>query len=70
MIAWFDHLAPWLQISLICALFLSVTWLSILGVHPLLRRLLHREEQIFRGSRANSSQNSSEAYGTFCWTIN
>jgi len=44
MIAWFDQLAPWLQISLICALFLAVTWAGILLVHPLLRWLLHREE--------------------------
>jgi hypothetical protein len=43
-IAWFDHLSPWLQVSLICAVFVGVTWLGIVAVHPLLRRILHGDE--------------------------
>jgi len=44
MFAWFDHLSAWVQILLICVLFVGVTWLGILAIHPILRRLLHRDE--------------------------
>jgi len=44
MFAWFDHLSAWLQIAVICVLFVGVTWLGILAIHPVLRRLLHRDE--------------------------
>jgi len=44
MFAWFDHLSAWVQILLICILFVGVTWLGIIAIHPILRRLLHREE--------------------------
>jgi hypothetical protein len=43
-IAWFDRLSPWLQVSLICAALVGVTWLGIVAVHPLLRRPLHGDE--------------------------
>jgi len=43
-LAWLDHLSPWLQASLICAVFVGVTWLGIVVVHPILRRLLHGDE--------------------------
>jgi hypothetical protein len=43
-VAWLDRLSPWLQVSLICAVFVGVTWLGIVAVHPLLRRLLHGDE--------------------------
>jgi len=43
-IAWLDRLSPWLQGSLICAVFVGITWLGIIAVHPLLRRLLHGDE--------------------------
>jgi hypothetical protein len=43
-IAWLDRLSPWLQVSLICALFVGVTWLGIVAVHPILRRRLHGDE--------------------------
>ena len=43
-LAWLDHLSPWLQASLICAVFVGVTWLGIVVVHPALRRLLHGNE--------------------------
>jgi uncharacterized protein DUF4239 len=36
-----DGLAPWQQFLLISALFIGITWLGILLVHPLLRRVLH-----------------------------
>ena len=44
MFAWLDHLSPWLQISLICAVLIGVTWLGIIVVHPVSRWLLHRDE--------------------------
>jgi hypothetical protein len=43
-IEWLDRLSPWLQVTLICAVFVGVTWLGIVAVHPLLRRLLHGDE--------------------------
>ncbi|HEY2533504.1 MAG TPA: TAXI family TRAP transporter solute-binding subunit [Xanthobacteraceae bacterium] len=43
-IARLDHLPPWLQVSLISAVFVGVTWLGIVAVHTVLRRLLHGEE--------------------------
>jgi Protein of unknown function (DUF4239) len=44
LIAWFDRLPPWLQVSLICVAFVGITWLGIVVLHPLLRRLLHGDE--------------------------
>jgi hypothetical protein len=43
-IAWLDRLSPWLQVSLICAVFVGITWVGIVAVHPLLRRQLHGDE--------------------------
>jgi hypothetical protein len=43
-LAWLDHLSPCLQVLLICAVFVGVTWLGIVVVHPALRRLLHGNE--------------------------
>lgn len=43
MIDWFDQLAPWMHAVLIVGVFLAVTWLGILVVHPILRWWLHRE---------------------------
>jgi hypothetical protein len=43
-IAWLDRLPPWLQVSLICAIFIGITWLGIVVFHPVLRRLLHGDE--------------------------
>ena len=43
-LAWLDHLSPWLQALLICAVFVGITWLGIVVVHPILRRLLHGDE--------------------------
>ena len=43
-IEWLDRLSPWLQVLLICAVFVGVTWLGIVAVHPVLRRLLHGDE--------------------------
>jgi hypothetical protein len=43
-IAWLDQLSPWLQVLLICGIFVGITWLGILVVHPLLRRVLHGDE--------------------------
>jgi hypothetical protein len=43
-LAWLDHLSPWLQVLLICVVFVGVTWLGIVVVHPALRRLLHGNE--------------------------
>ena len=41
---WLDRL-PAGQLALVfCAFFVGVTWLGILLVHPLMRRLLHRQE--------------------------
>jgi hypothetical protein len=44
LIAWLDRLSPWLQVSLICAVFVGIAWLGIVAVHPLLRRQLHGDE--------------------------
>jgi len=41
---WLDGLPPWLQVLLICAIFVGITWLGILVIHPILRRLLHGNE--------------------------
>jgi hypothetical protein len=54
-IAWLDRLPPWLQVLLICGVFVGVTWLGIVAVHPVLRRLLHgdapsNEAIIFNGA--------------------
>lgn len=43
-VGWLESLPPWLQGSLICAVFISITWLGIVAVHPVLRRLLHGDE--------------------------
>jgi len=43
-VAWLDRLPPWLQVSLICVILVGFTWLGIVAVHPILRRLLHGEE--------------------------
>jgi Protein of unknown function (DUF4239) len=41
---WLDGLSPE-QLSLVfCALFVGVTWLGIILIHPLMRRILHRNE--------------------------
>ena len=54
-IAWLDRLPPWPQVLLICTVFVGVTWLGIVPVHPVLRRLLHgdgpsNETIIFSGA--------------------
>jgi Na+/H+ antiporter NhaC len=42
--AWLDWLLA-VQVALVfCAFFVGVTWLGILVVHPLMRRILHRNE--------------------------
>ena len=42
--AWLDRLSA-VQLALVfCAFFVGVTWLGILVVHPLMRRVLHRNE--------------------------
>jgi hypothetical protein len=38
---WLDLLVPWQQFLLISGLFIAITWLGILLIHPLLRRILH-----------------------------
>jgi hypothetical protein len=43
-IAWLDRFPPWLQVALVCAFFIAATWLGIVAVHPVLRRLLHGDE--------------------------
>ncbi|HEY2532556.1 MAG TPA: hypothetical protein VGJ20_32255 [Xanthobacteraceae bacterium] len=43
-VGWLQPLPPWLQVSLICVVFVGVTWLGIVAVHPVLRRLLHGDE--------------------------
>lgn len=43
-IDWLDWLSP-AQVALVfCAFFVGITWLGILLVHPLMRRVLHRNE--------------------------
>jgi len=44
LVAWLDHMSPWLQATVICATFVGITWLGIVVVHPILRRLLHGDE--------------------------
>jgi hypothetical protein len=39
--AWLDRLTLWLQVALVCTFLIGVTWLGILAVHPVLRRLMH-----------------------------
>ena len=42
--AWFDQLSA-VQLALVfCAFFVGITWLGTLLVHPLMRRVLHRNE--------------------------
>jgi len=41
---WFDRLSAGQLALVFCAFFVGITWLGILLVHPLMRRLLHREE--------------------------
>src|SRR5262245_3990532 len=36
-----DALAPWQQFLLFSAFFITITWLGIVLIHPLLRRILH-----------------------------
>jgi len=43
-VAWLDRFTPPLQVALVCAFFIGVTWLGIIAVHPVLRRRLHGEE--------------------------
>ena len=38
---WLDGLSSWQQVLLFCALFMAITWLGILLIHPRLRRLVH-----------------------------
>jgi hypothetical protein len=48
--AWLDRLPPWLQVSVICTIFVGVTWLGIVAGHPFLRRLLHRMSHLTKRS--------------------
>src|SRR6516225_2198199 len=41
---WLDRLPAGQLALVVCAFFVGITWLGILLVHPLMRRLLHREE--------------------------
>src|SRR6516165_1029030 len=41
---WLDRLPPGQAALAFCAFFVGITWLGILLVHPLMRRLLHRRE--------------------------
>src|SRR6516165_6358139 len=41
---WLDQLPAGQLAPVFCAFFVGVTWLGILLVHPLMRRLLHRNE--------------------------
>jgi hypothetical protein len=43
-VTWLDGPSTWLHVLFICALFIGFTWLGILLIHPLLRRLLHGAE--------------------------
>ena len=43
-LGWLDHLSPWLQALVICAVFVGITCLGIVALHPVLRRLLHGDE--------------------------
>src|SRR5215470_12423506 len=44
IIEWLDRL-PAAQLALVfCVFFVGLTWLGILFVHPLMRRLLHRDQ--------------------------
>jgi hypothetical protein len=42
--AWFDGLSAVQQALVVCGFFVGITWLGILLVHPLMRRVLHRNE--------------------------
>src|SRR6516162_6220787 len=42
--AWVESLSAVQLALVICAFFVGVTWLGILVVHPLMRRVLHRNE--------------------------
>jgi Protein of unknown function (DUF4239) len=42
--AWIDRLPAEQQALMFCAFFVGVAWLGILLVHPLMRRVLHRDE--------------------------
>ena len=44
IIEWLDRLPAGQLALVICAFFVGITWLGILFVHPLMRRLLHRHE--------------------------
>ena len=44
IIEWLDRLPAGQLALVICAFFVGITWLGILFVHPLMRRLLHRNE--------------------------
>jgi hypothetical protein len=41
---WLDRLSAGQLALVFCAFFIGVTWLGILVVHPLMRRLLHRKQ--------------------------
>src|SRR6516162_1892168 len=42
--AWFYGLSAVQQALVLCGFFVGITWLGILLVHPLMRRVLHRSE--------------------------
>ena len=41
---WLDRLSAGELALVICSFFIGVTWLGILAVHPLMRRILHRKQ--------------------------
>ena len=42
--AWVDRLSAIQQALVLCGFFVGITWLGILLIHPLMRRVLHRNE--------------------------
>src|SRR6516162_4359344 len=44
IIEWLDRLSAGELALVFCAFFVGITWLGILLIHPLMRRLLHRNE--------------------------
>jgi hypothetical protein len=42
--SWLGGLSSWEDALLFCAFFIAITWLGILLIHPLLRRLVHGDE--------------------------
>lgn len=41
---WLEELSTWQLVLFFCAPFIGITWLGILLIHPLLRRLVHGDE--------------------------